>query len=99
MVPLSSTKILVIESRRREFFSSQFPLGSDGAIAYVVDLSVGNGMGSYVLQIPTGHDLLRRPGADTIYDALIRKGESITTGGVTVTVIESGDFDTVRISR
>ncbi len=99
MVPLSSTKILVIESRRREYFSSQFPLGSDGAIAYVVDLSVGNGMGSNVLQIPTGHELMRRPGVDTIYDALIRKGESITVGDVTVTVIESGDYDTVRISK
>ena len=99
MVPLTSTRVLVVESRRREYFSSQFPLGSDGVIAYVVDLSVGNGMGSNVLQIPTGHENMRPVGTPPIYDALIRKGESITTGGVTVTVTESGDYDTVRISK
>ena len=99
MVPLTSTRILVLESRRREYFSSQFPLGSDGVIAYVVDMSVGNGMGSNVLQIPTGHELMQPVGTPPIYDAFIRKGESLTTGGVTVTVTESGDYDTVRISK
>jgi M6 family metalloprotease-like protein len=99
MVPLTSTRILVLESRRREYFSSQCPLGSDGVIAYVVDTSVGNGMGSNVLQIPTGHELMRPVGTPPIYDAFIRKGESITTGGVTVSVTESGDYDTVRISK
>ena len=99
MVPLSSTRVLVVESRRREYFSLQFPLGSDGVIAYVVDVSVGNGMGSNVLQVPTGHDVIRPPSVPTIFDAFIRKGESITTGGVTVTVTESGDYDTVRISK
>ena len=99
MVPLTSTRILVLESRRREYFSTQFPLGSDGVIAYVVDMSVGNGMGSNVLQVPTGHDFIRPPSVPSIYDAFIRKGESITTGGVTVTVTESGDYDTVRISK
>lgn len=99
MVPLTSTRILVLESRRREYFSSQFPLGSDGVIAYVVDVTVGNGMGSNVLQIPTGHENMRPVGTPPIYDALIRKGESITTGGVIVTVTESGDYDTVRISK
>lgn len=99
MVPLSSTKVLVVESRRREYFSSQFPLGSDGAIAYVVDVSIGNGLGSNVLQVPTGHELISPSGVPPIYDALIRKGESITAGGITVTVTESGDYDTVRISK
>jgi hypothetical protein len=42
---------------------------------------------------------MRPVGAGYIYDAFIRKGESITTGGVTVTVTESGDYDTVRISK
>jgi len=99
MVPLTSTKILVVESRRREYFSLQFPLGSDGAIAYVVDVSIGNGLGSNVLQIPTGHTNIQPAGIPPFFDAFIRKGESITTGGVTVTVTESGDYDTVRISK
>lgn len=99
MIPLSATRILVVESRRREYFSTQFPLGSDGAIAYVVDVSVGNGMGSHVLQVPIGHDLIRPAGLPPVYDAFIRKGESITTDGITVTVTESGDYDTVRISK
>ena len=56
-------------------------------------------MGSNVLQIPTGHENIRPIGTPPIYDAFIRKGESITTGGVTVTVTESGDYDTVRVSK
>ena len=99
MVPLTSTKILIVESRRREYFSNGFPIGSDGPIAYVVDVSVGNGLGTNVLQIPSGHETIRPPGLPPMYDAFIRKGESITTGGVTVTVTESGDYDTVRISK
>lgn len=99
MVPLDATRILVVESRRREYFSTQFPPGSDGAIAYVVDVSVGNAMGSQTLQVPPGNGLIRPPGLPRMFDAFIRKGESITIDGIIVTVTESGDYDTVRISN
>ena len=99
MIPLSATKVLVVESRRREFFLTTFPLGSDGVIAYVVDVTVENGEGSSILQIPANHGTINPAGKPPLYDAFIRVGESITVDGVTVAATESGDYDTVRISK
>ena len=99
MVPLTASRILVIESRRREFYDQLFPVGTYGAIAYVIDTTIDNGNGTSVLQVPTGHSTISTPGLPPSHDAFILKGESVTVSGITVTVVESGDYDTVKISK
>jgi len=52
-----------------------------------------------VLQVPFGHSTIATPGLPPSHDAFILKGESVTVSGITVTVTESGDYDTVKISK
>jgi len=99
MVPLTASRILVIESRRREFYDVLFPVGSYGTIAYVIDTTIDNGDGTSVLQVPIGHSTIWVQGSGPVHDAFILKGESVTVSGITVTLVESDDYDTVKISK
>ena len=92
MVPLSSSKILVIESRKPMGFDA--PLSS-GILVYTVDMKVGQLGGGYVV-IP------RIGSTDKEYfrDAPLRAGDSVTVGGVTITMLSIGEGgDLVKISR
>lgn len=99
MVPLSATRVLVVESRRHELYTAQLPQGSDGPIVYVVDTSVGNGLGTQTLVVPSGHTDHIVAGRPPVQDAIMRVGESVLVGNVRVTLVDSGDHDTVRIER
>jgi len=94
MVPLSATKILVMESRRNEGFDV-IPANEEGLIVYTVDVSVPQLGGGYVIQPRKGVT------AESSYqDAALHVGDSITVEGVTITVISTNKFgDTVRVSK
>jgi M6 family metalloprotease-like protein len=92
IVPLSTTKVLVLESRKSEGFD-QIPATREGVLAYTVDMTLPTLGGGYRIQ--------RRPGStDTTYfeDAALRTGDSITVEGVTVTVTAlAASGDTVQV--
>ena len=94
MVPLSTSKILVIESRKSESLDI-IPTGQEGVLVYTVDMTKG--------QLGGGYEIQKRIGStDKNYysDAALRTGDSITVGGVKITVTaldKSGD--TVKISK
>jgi len=92
MIPISASKILVIESRKRKGFDA--PL-SDGLLVYTVDMKLGQLSGGYVVK--------PRPGASDkilFLDAALRAGDSITVDGVTITVVSIGEnSDVVKISN
>jgi hypothetical protein len=92
MIPISASKILVIESRKRK--GLDVPL-SDGLLVYTVDMKLGQLSGGYVVK--------PRPGArdkKSFLDAALRAGDSITVGGVTITVLSIGkNSDVVKISN
>lgn len=93
MVPLSGSKILVMESRKSEGYD-RIAAGNEGVLVYTVDMTLGTLKG--------GYRTVRRPGSvdPAFEDAALRSGESVTVDGVTVTVTASGkDGDTVKISR
>ena len=99
MIPLTATTVLVLESRRGESYDSQLGAGAYGVIAYIVDTTIDNGNGLAAIQVPTAHAADIRTAHGLVKDALILIGESITVGGVTVRLVNSGDFDTVQISK
>lgn len=93
MVPLNSSKILVMESRKNEGFDKLIP-EREGVLVYTVDMKLGHLKGGYQTQ--------RRPGSNDPWfeDAALHAGDTISIDGVTVTVVElSGGGDTVKISK
>ena len=92
MIPISASKVLVIESRKRKGFDAPI---RNGVLVYTVDMTLGQLSGGYVVK--------PRPGAKdkkSFLDAALRVGDSITVGGVTITVVRIGkNGDVVEISR
>ena len=94
MIPLSGSKILVAESRRASKLDN-FIKTKEGLLVYTVDMTIGQLGGGYVI-IP-------RPGStdkDYFLDAALQQGDSVTVGGVTITVTKSGaNSDTISVSK
>lgn len=92
MVPLSASKILVMESRKNEGYD-HLESGREGVLVYTVDMKLG--------QLKGGYQTQRRLGSTDpwFHDAALRTGDSLTIDGVTVTVMELNTAgDTIKIS-
>jgi hypothetical protein len=93
VVRLSSSKILVIESRRNEGLDVLTP-SQEGSLVYTVDMSIPSIKGGWKVQ--------RRPGSTDpeFVDAALRVGDVITVEGVRIEVVSRGqNGDTVKISK
>jgi M6 family metalloprotease-like protein len=93
MVPVTLSKILVIESRKSESLDNIRP-ENEGVLVYTVDMKKGQLGGGYVIQKRIGS-------TDANFeDAALHAGDSITVEGVKITVTElSASGDTVKISK
>jgi len=83
MIPLSATKILVMESRHNEGLDSLTP-SQEGLIVYTVDMSLGQLKGGYIIQPRTGSS-----DKGAYRDAALHAGDSITVDGIKITVTAS----------
>jgi M6 family metalloprotease-like protein len=93
VVRLSSSKILVIESRRNEGFDVLTP-SQEGTLVYTVDMTIQSIKGGWKVQ--------RRPGStdSQFTDAALRVGDVITVDGVRIEVISRDqNGDTVKVSK
>lgn len=127
MIKLSKSRVLVIESHRRDKWGSKFVPGFYGVTTYLVDTSVQNDpskpdsektrFANYLLNSQTKHGMLitRRPweeidkngvrttgwtvGPTFDLNYVLYQGESLVTHGIKISLIKSGDNDTVRISK
>ena len=115
MIPISSTKILIVESHRAEGFGDRLSKGTYGVTTYVVDTTLdndrsgeGTGQGktryASLVITPTAStrglsdSQFNRQGAG-ITDSLMLEGESVSYAGVTISLVKTGDYDTVRVSK
>ena len=91
VVPLSLTRVLVVESRRAEGVDKN--LTKPGALVYVVDSAIQSGLGP-VKVIPI------EPSDNRRLKSTRAQGESVTFEGVTVTVKKSdADGDLIEVTR
>ena len=121
IIKLSDHEALVIESRRKDYWSTksntqsgmEFEDGFAGVMIYKVDTAKRNDRTNesngdngndprydkfaYFLKISETHINAKDPLGYFKY--VMYQGESITTNGVKISVINSGDFDTVRIEK
>ena len=94
MIPLSATKMLVMESRRNEGLDV-LTAKEEGLIVYTVDVSIGQLGGGYVIHPRSGF-------TDTsgFTDAALHPGDSITVDGVKITVTAADkNGDTVTVGK
>ncbi|MGA1706768.1 MAG: hypothetical protein ACO39X_06975 [Candidatus Nanopelagicaceae bacterium] len=93
LIPLSSSKILVMESRRSEGFD-KLTEAQAGVLIYTVDMTIPTIKGGWQTQ--------RRPGSTQVnfMDATLKAGDEITVDGVKISVISrDSSGDSIRIVR
>jgi M6 family metalloprotease-like protein len=100
VIPLSSTKALVIESRRDTKFSCQMNPGQNGALAYIYDAALSHGEDFLIPVAPAGRPAVRSPcPAPPMIDSVLRTGDKISLDGYVIENLLSGNFDKIRISK
>ena len=127
MIKLSPSRVLVIESHRRDKWGTKFAPGFYGVTTFLVDTSVQNDpskpdsettrFANYLLNPATKHGKIverraweeidkngvrttgwvTQPTWDLNY--VLYQGESFTTNGIKITLVKSGDNDTVRVTK
>ena len=93
MIPLSSKKILVLESRRSEGYDVLSETQA-GLLVYTVDMTIET--------IEGGWNTQRRPGSTSpdFTDAALKVGDKITVDSIEIEVISrDGTGDRIRLSR
>ena len=100
VLPISATKALMIESRRETKFSCEAPTPRDGILVYVYDATLGHNDDFLIAASPSGrqeqnfNDCAVGPNPDF----LLREGDKVEVEGLTVEVLEHGDFDRILVS-
>jgi len=93
IVKLSEYEALVVESHRKDKWSERWPVGTTGVSVIRIDTrldtvwDLGSSTGKYVI-----------PAREHSLDFL-KVGQSFTTDGVKISVVQSGDNDQVKIER
>ncbi|NCV43917.1 MAG: hypothetical protein EBW15_03820, partial [Actinobacteria bacterium] len=101
VIPVSSTKAVLIESRRVTKFSCG-PTDRNGVLVYTYDATLGHGENFLTPAIPRGRAVtsIAPPCQVSPFpDPLLYEGDKVTVEEVTVIVLESGTLDRIRITR
>ena len=101
VIPVGSTKVLVVESMRAAGFNLKLPKISEGALVYLVDITkTGHGRGINVLRPASRISSIYERRDFALSDAPLKLGESISSNGFKITVVESGDFgDVIKVEK
>jgi M6 family metalloprotease-like protein len=101
VVPVSESKALIIESRRETKFSCTMPTKKNGVLAYLYDATKSHGENFLIPFAPSGgpDEGSSNCPVSQFPDPLLRAGEKFKVEGVTIEVLESKEFDRIRISK
>ena len=102
IIPISSTKVVVVESIRPAGLHYKIPQNLQGVLVYEIDLTKSDhGMGMK-LSLPTNRAVNSNPFAFGFFlgDASLRNGDRTTSNGYQIEVVESGTFgDVVKVEK
>jgi hypothetical protein len=101
VVPVSQTKAVVIESRRETKFSCQMPSKRNGVLVYTYDATLSHGQDFLK---PIAPDLRLTESSPNCLvvpypNPILYKGQKISVEGVNVEIMDSMNYDKIRISR
>lgn len=99
MVPLSSTEYLAVESIRPYGYSFKIPKCQQGALVYVAS-RYGGGWDERTIHIPSTKKKKKCPGFNISDRGALVNGDSVSYGGVKITVVEAGEFgDVIKVEQ
>ena len=99
VIPLSTSKAIVVESRRRTGYDALLGKESEGALVYEVDTSKSGNYDDGPFSVIAPSRVILKKGDFTINTPL-RQGESVTHEGWKITNVESGEFgDVVKVEK
>ena len=101
VVPLTETKALIIESRRENKFSCAMPSKRNGVLAYIYDATQSHGENFLKPVTPGGRsdESSSNCPVSPYPNPILYKGQEIVTDGVLIEILDSANYDKIRISR
>lgn len=98
VIPLSESKAIVVESRRRTGYDASLGKESEGALVYTVDTTKSGHTGSGPFTI-VGPKRMTKIVMWSL-DAPLKKGESVSVEGWKIINLESGSFgDVIKVAK
>ena len=98
VIPISPTKVVVVESLRQGGLFYKHPVQSQGVIAYEIDLTKSEHGYGMKLSLPIGRTVERSE--LFMASAPLKQGESTLNNGYKITVVESGTFgDVIKVEK
>jgi hypothetical protein len=102
VIPISTTKAVVVESMRIGGLNYKIPKESEGALVYLLDMNqIDHGYGME-LKVPDSRNLPSQISRYPFFmsNAPFKLNESIVIEGVRITVVESGSFgDVIKVEK
>ena len=106
MLPLSSTKLLIIESRRENKFSCKTTPSRNGVLVYIYDATLGHGE-DFLIEVPPPNrpnqfdscNSLNNRSIPANPDFLLREKDKVVVQGLTIEVLRHGNLDKVLIKK
>jgi hypothetical protein len=101
VVPISETKAVVIESRRENKFSCKMPSKRNGVLVYTYDATLMHGENFLKPITPEGRNNENSSNCPVVPypDSILYKGQEISVEGVTIEVVDSLNYDKIKISK
>lgn len=101
VIPLSTTKAIVIESRRDTKFSCQMQPSQNGVLVYTYDADLVHGEDFLVPLSPVGRSMVQTNcrAVPQMIDSVLRAGDKLSIEGINIENLSSGNFDKVLITR
>jgi M6 family metalloprotease-like protein len=101
VVPISETKAVVIESRRETKFSCMMPSKRNGVLVYTYDATLMHGEDFLKPVTPEGRANENSSNCPAVPypNPILYKGQKISVEGVKIEVVDSLNYDKIKISR
>jgi M6 family metalloprotease-like protein len=101
VVPVSQTKAVIIESRRENKFTCAMPSKRNGVLAYVYDATLSHGENFLKPVMISGREPERSGSCSVVAypNPILYKGDEVLVEGLKIEVLDSANYDRIRISK
>jgi hypothetical protein len=101
VVPISETKAVVIESRRETKFSCMMPSKRNGVLVYTYDATLMHGENFLKPVTPLDRAIEYSSNCPVVGypNPILYKGQKVSVEGVTIEVVDSLNYDKIKVSR